>query len=89
MPTNTNTTLIKQLSDGGPDGTTVGLNASDPVSVYNKTPIAQQASNANAAPTQPAASTSTLLASVQSLANYAAVEIDLVKTILRNFGICT
>lgn len=42
---------IKQLSDGGPDGTSFGQSASDKVSFYGATPIAQKAAAAQAAVT--------------------------------------
>lgn len=42
MPTNTDTTLVKQLSDAGPDGTTLGQSATDLISLYNVTPIVQR-----------------------------------------------
>ena len=34
----------KQLSDGNPDGTSLGQSTSDLISVYGKTPVAQGAS---------------------------------------------
>ena len=36
-------TIGKQLSDGNPDGTSLGQSASDLVSVYNKAGVAQAA----------------------------------------------
>lgn len=47
-PTNTTTTMTKQIGDGGPDGTTVGATATDKVSLYGVTPIAQRALAAQA-----------------------------------------
>lgn len=41
MP-NFTTSTIRQLSDGNPDGTSLGQSASDKISVYNATPLAQQ-----------------------------------------------
>ena len=35
---------LKQLSDGGPDGTVLGQSASDLVSLYGKSPVAQRSS---------------------------------------------
>jgi len=35
---------VKQLSDGNPDGTVLGQSATDLISFYNATPVAQQAS---------------------------------------------
>lgn len=40
-----------QLSDGGPDGTTLGQSTSDLIAFYGKTPIAQKAAAAQAAVT--------------------------------------
>lgn len=40
---------VKQLSDGGPDGTTLGQNASDLIGFYGvSTPVAQRASSVQA-----------------------------------------
>ena len=39
---------IKELSDKGPDGTRLGQDATDLVSFYGKTPIAQPAATAQA-----------------------------------------
>ena len=35
---------LKQLSDGGADGTTLGQSASDKISLYGATPIVQRSS---------------------------------------------
>lgn len=71
MPTNTDTTMVKQLSDGGPDGTSMGLDVNDKVSLYGYTPIVQRASS-NQATTNIAVSSSfgaTQLAVVQEIMN--------------------
>lgn len=39
---------IKQLSDGGPDGTVLGQSATDKVGFYGKAPAAQRASSVQA-----------------------------------------
>lgn len=39
---------VKQLSDKGPDGTTLGQDTSDLISCYGKTPIAQRSGAAQA-----------------------------------------
>lgn len=50
---------LKQLSDGGPDGTVMGQSSSDKVSFYGATPIVQRAGADQAAVTTTAATTST------------------------------
>jgi hypothetical protein len=40
---------VKQLSDGGSDGTVLGQNASDKIAFYGDTPVAQQAATLAAA----------------------------------------
>lgn len=35
---------LKELSDGGPDGTRLGQSSTDKISLYGKTPIAQRSS---------------------------------------------
>lgn len=37
--------MVKQLADGGGDGTSMGQNASDLISFYGVTPVAQRASS--------------------------------------------
>lgn len=72
MPTNTTTTLIKQLSDGGPDGTCLGQSASDPIGFYGlAVPVVQRAAAAQAT-TAVAVSSSfgaTQLAALQEVMN--------------------
>jgi hypothetical protein len=36
---------IKQVSDGGPDGTTLGQSAADLISFYGTTPVSQRSSS--------------------------------------------
>lgn len=36
---------VKQLSDKGPDGTTLGQSASDTIAFYGTTPVSQRASS--------------------------------------------
>lgn len=72
MPTNTDTTMIKQLSDGGPDGTLLGIDTSDKIGFYGlATPIVQRAAAAQAT-TAVAVSSSfgaTQLAALQEVMN--------------------
>lgn len=71
---------LKQLSDGGPDGTVLGQSASDLVSLYGKSPVAQRSSTVLA--------TSLLSASsyVTVAANTAAILTE-ISNALVNFGI--
>lgn len=41
--------MVKQLSDGNPDGTTMGQDTSDLIAFYGVTPVAQQSGAAQAA----------------------------------------
>lgn len=50
---------IKQLSDGGPDGTCLGQSAADEISLYGVTPIVQRSGADQAAVTTTAATTTT------------------------------
>jgi len=50
---------LRQLSDGNPDGTVLGQSASDLISFYNTSPVAQRSCSAQAAvPTTPPTNTS-------------------------------
>jgi hypothetical protein len=40
---------VKQLSDGNPDGTVLGQNASDLIAFYNAAPVPQRSGQAQAA----------------------------------------
>lgn len=42
------TSQIKQLSDGNPDGTVLGIDASDKIAFYGATPVVQRASSVQA-----------------------------------------
>lgn len=46
MPTQTGQSLIRQLSDGSPDGTTFGQSSTDLISFFGVTPVVQPAGNA-------------------------------------------
>ena len=48
---------IKEVGDGGPDGTRVGLTASEKVAFFGKTPIVQPAATNQAAITAGATTT--------------------------------
>jgi hypothetical protein len=51
---------VKQLSDGGPQGSSLGQSATDTISFYNATPVVQYASTASSAITAGATTTSTI-----------------------------
>ncbi len=57
--------INKQISDGSPDGTTVGQSATDTVAFYGATPVAQRASiTQNAASVVSVSSNITIAASL-------------------------
>jgi hypothetical protein len=67
---------VKQLSDGGPDGTTLGQSSTDKVAFYGTTPIVR-----------PAATTlGALTAGTTTAANVAAALVDL-RTQLVSLGL--
>jgi hypothetical protein len=71
---------LKELSDGGPDGTRLGKSASDLISLYGKTPIAQRSSTVLA--------TSLLSASSYvSVASNTAAILTEISNALVNFGV--
>lgn len=69
-----------------PDGDYLG-SATGKVSLYGKTPIVQQTAPAAASTTQPAASGSTFLASVQSLAMGAVTLSNAIRQDLIDIGV--
>ena len=73
------------LSNGG-DGAIVNQTA-EPLGFYGKTPIAQRASYAAVTHIEPAASTSTLVASIQSIAIYAASQANSIRASLVALGL--
>lgn len=52
MPTATGQSLIRDLTDGSPDGTQLGGATTDPISFFGATPITQPSGNAQAAITR-------------------------------------
>lgn len=84
---NTNAAGVQQLSDGGPSGVTVGLNSVDLVSLYNKTPIAQQTAPTIVLAVDPTTSGSALVASIHSIAVYSASNVNRVILHLCNLGV--
>jgi len=67
----TTVTAIQQLADGSAAGTQLGRTA-DVIALYGKTPIAQQTAPTIVLAVDPTTSGSALVASVHSLAIYAA-----------------
>ena len=53
------TSINKQISDGSPDGTTIGQSATDTVAFYGAAPVAQRSGAAQAAVTTTASQTTT------------------------------
>jgi len=51
--------IAKQISDGSPDGASLGQSATDKISFYGATPVAQRSGSAQAAVTTTAATSST------------------------------
>lgn len=66
----------KQLSDGGPDGTTMGQSATDKVSLYGVTPVVQRASS------NQATSFLSLSTNVTVPANLTAIVLEIANTLI-------
>ena len=84
---NANAAGVQQLSDGGPSGVSLGQSGSDKVSLYGKTPIAQQTAPTIVASIDPTTSGSALVASVHSIAVYAASRVNQVILHLSMLGV--
>ena len=81
------TTLVKELSDQNADGTRLGTTSSDKISFLGKAPVALVATPTVVLAVEPAASGSTFVASIQSLAIYAASQVNLVILALSKYGL--
>ena len=57
------TSINKQISDGSPDGTTMGQSATDTIGFYGATPVAQRAASIQAASVVSVSSNISVLAS--------------------------
>lgn len=68
---NTNAAGVKQLSDGGPSGTSLGQSASDLVSLYGKTPVVQ--ASAVVAVTGTVSLTTTINAILTAIRNFGVI----------------
>lgn len=79
---------IKQLSDGNPDGTSMGQSASDLISFYGVTPVAQAATFTSVATTAAvAANTSTTYGYSSTQADAIVTAVNAIITALENVGI--
>lgn len=81
------TTLIKELGDGGADGVRMGATSSSLISFLGKAPIALVATPTIVLSVNPTVSTSALVASIQSIAVYAASQVNLVILALSKYGL--
>ncbi len=80
---------IEYIGDGSPDGTTLGQSATEKISLYGKTPIVQQTAPTLVVSVNPTVSGCAFLASVQSLAVYAASLGNLIVQDMIDIGIYT
>ena len=76
---------VKQLSDGGPDGTTLGQDASDLVGLHGATPVDQAA--AITSPAATAATSTTPFGYSEAQANAIVTALNSVLVALREKGI--
>lgn len=76
---------VKQISDGGPDGTTLGQSASDLIAFHGKTPCDQAA--ATTAPASTAATNSTPYGYSQAQADAIVTWIRAVDAALKEKGL--
>lgn len=79
---------LKQLSDGNTDGTSLGQSASDLISFYGVTPVAQAATFTSVATTAAAsANTSTVYGYSSTQANAIVTAVNAIITCLENVGL--
>lgn len=81
------TTLVKELSDQGADGSRLGTTSLDKISFLGKAPVSIVATPTVVLSVDPTVSTSTLVASIQSLAVYAASQVNLVILAMSKYGL--
>jgi len=89
MAINDNDAGVKQLGDGGSDGTSLGQSATSKISLYGKTPIVQQTAPTVVLSVDPTTSGSAIVASIHSIAVYAASNVNRVILHLSNLGVYT
>jgi len=83
---NSNKAGIQELGDGGSSGTRMGTASTDLIGFLGATPITQLTPGTAAVAVDPTASTSTLIASLQSIAVSAASMANANSSILASFG---
>ncbi len=96
MPTFTSASP-KQLSDGNPQGVTLGQSANDRISFYNVTPVSKQtvATTAVGVGSQTAssagfgASTAAIMTSTFATVNALVVDVAAINAVLRTYGLVT
>lgn len=77
---------VKQLSDKGPDGTTLGQSTADRIAFYGTTPVSQRASSVQAT-VATVASSSDFAATQQSALNHAISVLNEVHATLTGLGL--
>lgn len=78
---------VQYLGNNNPDGTSFGQNSLSEISLYGKTPVAQQTAPTVVASIDPTVSSSALVASLQSIAVYAASQVNRIILHLSNLGV--
>jgi len=77
----------REISDGNPDGQSLGQSSSDKISFLGNTPIAQQTAGTAAPEIDPTVSGSALVQSIHSIAIGAASLANVNAQILASFGL--
>lgn len=78
---------VQYIGNGNPDGHSFGYTSAEKISLYGKTPIVQQTAPTVVLAVDPTTSTSALVASIHSLAIYAASNVNRVILHLSNLGV--
>lgn len=79
---------IEYFGDGSPDGTVFGQSG-EKIAFLGGTPIAQKAVNTIVTSVDPTVSSSALVASVHSIAVYAASQVNKLVQAMQSYGILT
>jgi hypothetical protein len=77
---------VNQLSDGGPDGTTLGQSRSDLVAFYGTTPVSQRSGSIQSVTYATVASSASFAAGQQGLLNSVALDVLEIKATLTAIG---
>lgn len=80
---------VTYIGDSNPDGSLMGAESTDKIGFLGATPVTQQSTGTAAPSTDPTVSTSTLVASLQSIAIGAASLANVNKAILTALGLST